>query len=332
MKRTICLLCALLCLGSLLLRSAGADVSWAYLGQAPPGPVPQVFAPGIVNTGLHTRDFAMTPDGRTIYFCVILGQYKLSNIVFCRFENGRWSAPQVVPGLDEPGVHYIEPHISPDGNKFFFASNRPVPGKVFSERDEDIWVMERRGAGWGEPMNLGAPVNTPGGEFFPTTTADGTLYYTGPDAEGKGEAIYRSKYVDGKYASPEKLPAQINAGKARYNAYFSPDGRLAIVPVWGRSDSLGGCDYYVVFHNADDSWSEPVNLGPAINTSADEHSASLSPDGKYFFFMSARMPAAESMPTRLTYDFITGLHRGAPNGNPAIYWVDAAFFEKLRPK
>jgi hypothetical protein len=332
MKLLFGTLCILVCLGSAFLLGAEQDPAWAYLGQTPPGPVPQVFAPGIVNTGLFTRDLAMTPDGCEIYFCVILGQYKLSNIVCCHFENGRWSSPQVVPGLDQPGVHYGEPHISADGRKFFFVSDRPAPGKTSAGHDDDIWVMERQGAGWGEPRNLGAPINTPGGEYFPTTTADGTLYYTGPDSGGKGEAIFRSRWVDGKYATPERMPPQINAGKARYNAWFSPDGRMAIVPIWGLPDSPGGCDYYAVFRNADDSWSEPVNLGAAINNpGSDEYSASLSADGKYLFFMSARMPDRESLPARLTYDYITGLQRGAPNGNPAIYWVDAAFLEKLRP-
>lgn len=317
----------------LAMAAAAADVpdkNAFYLGQTPPGAAPQLFAPGIVGTGMHTRDFAMTPDGREIYFCVILGQYKLSHIVGCRFENGRWSTPFVVPGLDQPEYHYIEPHISPDGRKFFFASNRPAPGKEFNERDEDIWVMERQGESWGEPRNLGAPVNTPGGEFFPSTTRDGTLYFTGPDADGKGEAIYRSRWVEGKYAVPEKMPPQINAGQARYNAWFSPDGSLAIVPAWGLPGSMGGCDYYAVFRNADDTWSEPVNLGAAINTPAsDEHSACLSPDGKYLFFMSPRLPA--SLPARLTYADIARMHVEGPNGNPAIYWVDAAFIGKLRP-
>ena len=308
--------------------AAGAEAAGPYLGQTPPGAEPRIFAPGIVGTGMHTRDFTMTPDGREIYFCVILGQYKLSSIVGCRLENGRWSAPRVVPGLDQPGVHYIEPHISPDGKKFFFASDRPLPGKEFNERDEDIWVMDRVGEGWGEPRNLGAPVNTPGGEFFPSTTLDGTLYFTGPDKQG--EAIYRSRWLDGKYAAPEKLPPQVNCGKARYNAWFSPDGGLAIVPAWGLADSRGGCDYYVVFHNPDDTWSEPVNLGAAINTPAgDEHSACLSADGKYLFFMSPRLPA---LPERLTYEYIAAMHARGPNGNPAIYWVDAAFIEKLRPR
>ena len=46
--------------------------------------------------------------------------------------------------------------------------------------------------------------------------------------------------------------------------------------------------------------------------------------------MSARLPA--SLPTHLTYADIVRLHNSAPNGNPAIYWVDAAFLDKLRPK
>jgi len=302
-----------------------------YLGQKPPGTAPELFAPGIVATGMHTRDMAMTPDGREIYFCVILGQYKLSSIVGCRLENGRWSPPRVVPGLDRPGVYYGEPHISPDGRRFFFASNLPAPGKEFSERDEDIWVMERSGDGWGEPRNLGAPVNTPGGEFFPTTTLDGTLYFTGPD--GEDEAIYRSRWVDGRYAAPEKMPPQINCGTTRYNVWFSPDGRLAIVPALGVPGGQGGCDYHAVFRSDDGTWSEPVNLGPAINTPAsDEHSACLSPDGKYLFFMSARLPGREETPERLTYENIAGLHGRAPNGNPAIWWIDAGIIEKLRPK
>ncbi len=300
-----------------------------YLGQTPPGQVPVLFAPGIVNTGLHTRDFTMSPDGRELYFVVIVGQYKLSYIVGCRFENGRWGEPEVVAGLDKPGIHYIEPHISPDGQKFFFASNLPAPGKVFAERDEDIWVMERSGSGWGQARNLGAPVNTAGGEFFPSTTRDGTLYFTGPEKEGGGECIYRSRFINGGYSQPERLPEQINAGKARYNAYFSPDDRLAIVPIYGHKANPNGVDYYVVFHNSDDSWSEPVNLGPLINTADnEEHSASLSPDGKYLFFMSPRLPA--QTPERIDFSYLRRMRTTVPNGNPSIWWVEAAFLEKLR--
>ena len=45
-----------------------SDVKGPYLGQKPPGMTPQVFAPGIVSTGLNTRDIAITPDGKHLFF------------------------------------------------------------------------------------------------------------------------------------------------------------------------------------------------------------------------------------------------------------------------
>ncbi len=44
-----------------------------YLGQEPPGFEPRLFAPGVVSTGLATRDIAITPDGNELYFSVALG-------------------------------------------------------------------------------------------------------------------------------------------------------------------------------------------------------------------------------------------------------------------
>ena len=43
-----------------------------YLGQEPPGLEPRLFAPGVVSTGLATRDLAMTPDGDELYFRSLL--------------------------------------------------------------------------------------------------------------------------------------------------------------------------------------------------------------------------------------------------------------------
>jgi hypothetical protein len=55
-------------------------------------------------------------------------------------------------------------------------------------------MVERKGEGWGEPRNLGAPINSPGAEWFPTLAADGTLYF-GSDWEGGkgGTDLWRSR-------------------------------------------------------------------------------------------------------------------------------------------
>ncbi|MCU0646050.1 MAG: hypothetical protein MUC94_17540, partial [bacterium] len=57
----------------------------SYLGQAPPGNEPLLFAPGIVSDGLHNRDLTMTPDGREIYFCSAAGNYNYMAIFCTKF-------------------------------------------------------------------------------------------------------------------------------------------------------------------------------------------------------------------------------------------------------
>jgi hypothetical protein len=102
-----------------------------------------------------------------------------------------------------------------------------------------------------------------------------------------------------------------------------------IVPTDGRPDSLGGCDYYVVFRSRDDRWSEPINLGPDVNTrGGQEFSPYVSPDGRYFFFMSSR----RSTPGRLTFAMFRELHGRPGNGNADIYWMRADFLTTLRAK
>ena len=94
---------------------------------------------------------------------------------------------------------------------------------------------------------------------------------------------------------------------------------------------MGGTDYYVVFRSADDTWSEPVNLGPVVNQErGEEWSPYVSPDGRYFFFMSARQPYPADAPERLTRDWLLDFHQGPESGNPSIYWMDAGFIEELR--
>ena len=302
-----------------------------YLGQEPPGLEPELFAPGIISTGLQTRDIAMTPDGQEIYFSVTAGPRTM--IVVTRQVDGLWSEPAVAPFS---GRHLdIEPTISPDGQKFFFLSTRPQPhqeekpGWVY----QDIWVMDREGDHWGEPYNLGSPINSEAPEYFPSITNDGTLYFT-REHEARVSATYRSRLVDGEYQEPELLGPEVNSGSNRFNAFVAPDESYLIVPTMGRQDSLGGVDYYVVFRSEDDTWSEPINMGEAINRSEGrEWSASLSPDGKYLFFMSSRLITEPAPPmTGNTISELLTISAQPGQGSSDIWWVSAEVIERLRPQ
>jgi hypothetical protein len=305
-----------------------------YLGQTPPGTEPELFAPGLVSTGMHTRDLAMSPEGDEIYFSIQAGP--LVTILGSRLVDGVWTEPEVAGFSSDPAVGNIEPHISPDGSRFFFVSNRSADGSPPPDarrgqwESADIWMMERAGGAWGTPQRVPEPVSTEAQEYFPSTTADGTLYFTREDPETGRNFIHRARRVGDGYAEPERLPEQINSAN-QFNSFVAPDESYVILGVFGREDSVGGTDYYVVFRDDDDTWSEPVNLGPLVNQArGEEWSPFVSPDGKYFFFMSGRQPYPADAPERLTREWLLDYHQGPESGNPSIYWMDAGFIEDLR--
>ena len=85
------------------------------------------------------------------------------------------------------------------------------------------------------------------------------------------------------------------------SAFIDPDERFIIVPATGMEDGLGGTDYYIVFRNKEDHWSKPINLGEKINSARGaEWSPYISPDGKYFFFMSSKTATVGEKPVPLT--------------------------------
>jgi hypothetical protein len=261
----------------------------------------------------------------------------LSVILRTKLIDGKWTKPEIVPFSADAAHQEIEPHISHDGNKLFFLSDRRPDGTALPPEErgrwahQNLWVVDRIGDEWGDPYILGPPVDSDSSEFFPSLTRDGTIYFTRSIPETQESYIYRSRFVNGSYADAERLPRQVNSTTSQYNAFVARDESYIIVPVAGREDSHGGTDYYIVFRSEDDSWSEPINLGDRINTpQTGEFSPYVSPDGRFFFFMSSRRIPWEDLPDSVTHDYITQRYAASQNGNSDIYWVDAAFIEDLR--
>ena len=221
----------------------------------------------------------------------------------------------------------FEPALSVDGSRLYFLSNRPDGDEPAG--DQDIWYVERAGEDWSTPQNLGEPVNTDGGEFFPSLASDGTLYFTRNEKGSALNQIFRSKWVNGSFQEPELLPDQVNCGTNRFNAYVSPDQSYMIVPATGMGDAFDGVDYYIVFRDMNDQWSAPINMGSQVNAdNARGWSPYVSPDNRYFFFMATRTNEIEQ--ADWTYQNLMELSDSPGNGNADIYWMDAGFIRKLK--
>jgi len=305
-----------------------------YVGQTPPGSSPQLFAPGFISTGMYERDVAMTPDGNEFYFGLISGG--AVTIAVTRLVDGHWTGPEIASFCEDPDFYYFEPHITPDGKRFLFLCTRPQEGQEPKPgwAYQDIWAVDRTADGWGEPYNLGPPVDTDAPEYFPSTTRDGTLYFTREvTEEGKRRSlILRARMVDGKYAEPEVLPKEVNPGDNQYNAFVDPDERYLIVCMSGREDNIGRSDYYICFRNDDDTWTGPINMGDEVNTPGNTApSPYVSPDGRYFFFASNRRSPEDTSSTKWSYEHILRMSTLPQNGNSDIYWMESSFIESLRP-
>jgi Tol biopolymer transport system component len=293
-----------------------------------PGPTPTLLAPGVIATGDIEFGPALTPDGRTLYFCKgSPGGKRVMWIFVSRLVNGAWTAPEIAPFSGR--YTDIDPTISPDGRRLFFASTRPTEGTA-PKKDFDLWVMDRTASGWTEPRNLGAPVNSAGSETTTSVTADGTLYIgaSGREAGGArtGRRLYRSRFVGGAYEAPEPLPAPIDAGEEESNQYVSPDGRFMIF----LSKRPGADVALYVSYFADGAWTSPAPLDANLNAEFSPYTPLISPDGKTFYFTSVKgafdAPPIAPMSTARFLEAI----RGPGNGLGDIYTLPVEALS-LRP-
>ena len=304
-----------------------AKVDMNYLGQTPPGDSAVIFAPEIIGTGMYTRDITISPSGDELFYGISLGGYTYTTIMVCRRINGRWTGPEIAPWCTDPNIMYLEPAMNQAGDKLFFLSTMADGDEATG--DQDIWYVERHEEGWSEPVNVGPPINSENAEFFPTLTSDGHMYFTRAAKGSQLNQIYRSRLVDGVYQDPELLPPQVNCGSNRFNAFVSMSEEYIIVPALGMEDTYGGADYYIVFRDEHDNWSDPQHMGPTLNSAAmREWSPYVSRDGEYIFFMSDRTKdvSAEDW----DYEAIKSLHNSPGNGNAGIYWVSAGIIDELR--
>ncbi len=305
-----------------------------YLGQTPPGNAPEIFAPGFISTGTDEVEAAFGPDGTELYLSVMaeIGTEFVAAIAVTRVENGTWTDPEIAP-FSDVGLN-MDPFVHPDGSKVYFTSTRPLEGEPMGSEDgegpkSNIWVVDKVDAGWGEPRPIGPPINGFGNVVAATVARSGTMYFTRRLEDG-WEGIFRSRFVNGEYEEPQRLPDNVNTTETQFHSSISPDESYLILSIYGRDDSFGSTDYYVTFRDSNDVWSDVINLGEPINSEETESAPCLSPDGRYFFFGSQAKTERTVDPGMTFADLKSELDIPG-NGSWDIHWVDVSVIEALRP-
>jgi len=304
----------LLLFAGLVLSCAHSDSQWPqrkglYLGQTPPGSVPELFAPGLISTPDHEHSpMVISPDGRQIIWArmPVPLDNRRQDLFEVHWNDGRWSAPLRLSFTVENRCG--APVLSPDGQSLYYKETiRDSTG-----RTSILWRVDRiDDFGWGARQRVTGLLPEVKGRVCMRFgfAENGNLYYDsgGPGADGSWTwEIFMRPFENSDYGDPVKLDGGINVGTINWTPFIAPDESYLIFS----SDRMGNGDvgdHYISFRGQNNQWSKPLAMGETVNTPRQERFPSVSPDGRYFFF-------ARHMPEQYN----------------DIFWVDAGFIRELR--
>lgn len=169
-----------------------------------------------------------------------------------------------------------------------------------------------------EPVNLGNNINSMYSEYYPSLTYnDSILVYT-RRGEGLREDFMQSmRRGDGSYSPAQPLRGMINERPSKGALNISQDGEWLLFAGNFPGRGIGDFDLYIAY-NSSEGWSDPVNLGPEINTEFWESSPSLSADKSALYFSSNRPDGYGGSDLYVSYQQPNGRFGEAINLGPLI--------------
>lgn len=192
----------------------------------------------------------------------------------------------------------IKPVVAPDGSRLYFGrSNHPSSAGGRKDR-ADAWVASATAADmYGNVQRLGSLLNSPQSDIAVGFTPEGDKLYIMRNDSESGHKKSPGLYLVAADGSGTPTPVSVDYffNKAKHqDITLSPDGKVMLLSLESYS-TYGLEDLYVSFRKSDGQWSEPVNLGPEVNTPMQEMSAFLAADGRTLYFTSNRKGGMGSM-------------------------------------
>ena len=214
-----------------LFTSQWKDEQWTEPQQLAFADFPQDVDPGAA---------FISADGRKLYLTGCGWSRDSScDLYVSEWHEGVWAMPQRLKGSINTKSWESQPCVSSDGRELFFVSRR--------NGNADIYRCIRNADGtWGEPQDLGTPVNTKGTEMAPFLHPDGrTLYFSSDKHIGMGgfDLFMSRRGEDGQWQEPVNLGFPINTQGDEINFFVAADGRTAFISSQ-REGGLGGYDIY----------------------------------------------------------------------------------------
>ncbi|WNW00961.1 hypothetical protein RRF68_08115 [Tenacibaculum sp. HL-MS23] len=282
----------------------------------------KMFLPKLFNGLPNVRDFSLNNTGDEFYFTVESYTKEYSFIAFSKKINNLWTEPKTVAFSGK--YKDLEPFLSPDGLRLFFASNRKNNTSNEIKKDIDIWYVVRKSItdDWSKPINVGEVINTVADEFYPSVTNNGDLFFTASyDSTKRKEDIYVSRFIDNKYTTPVSLSTNVNSEKYEFNAFVAPDESYIIFTSYGRKDDLGQGDLYISRKDNNNNWLPAKHLGKEINSKKLDYCPFVDSNTNMLYYTTSKNTIPKSFKSRKTMKETINFINSNANGLSRIYEV-----------
>jgi outer membrane protein OmpA-like peptidoglycan-associated protein len=245
-----------------------------------------------VNSAYDEVHPLISPDGNTLYFTRKnhpdnLGSQHRDDIWYSTLqEDHTWSpAANLGPPLNSEGHNFINA-ISPDGNLAM------VGGTYIDHSQKDkLFLSHRTSTGWSSPREIEIDdyYNLVEYNSFHVGVDGKTLVMSVKrhDSYGAKDLYVSFQRGDGTWTAPKGLGTAINTAGDEVTPFLAADGRTLYFSSNG-FPGYGSIDIYMT-KRLDDTWtqwSEPLNLGPKINTPDWDAYYSVPASGNYAYFTS----------------------------------------------
>ena len=243
---------------------------------------PKPISPKI-NRKEYVQDFpALTADQNMMFFTAVPKKQienRTGEDIFVSIKiDGEWGEP--MPLSINTQANEGTCSISADGKVLVFTScqGRKSYGSC------DLYITERIGKEWTEPLNMGEYINSPYWDSQPSLSADGrTLFFVSNRNKKNNHDIFVSyRNEQGQWTPAQALPPPINTNKDEFSPFIHANGKTLFFSSEGHI-GMGGLDLYSSeFEN--NQWTAPKNLGYPINTYLDQVSIFVTADGKKGYY------------------------------------------------
>ncbi len=193
------------------------------------------------------------------------------------------------PNVNSSDDEYF-PTFTVDGETMYFTrkkleGTKDFHGMTIDNINEDIMMSSKVNGEWQPAHDIPGPINTPdNNEGAMCIAPDGSYLIYTSCVKGNCD-LYISFYMDNDWTKPVNMGEPINTRFNEKQTSISADGRT----IYFSSDRPGGQgDLDIWTSTRDDNWnfSNPVNMGPSINTKYDDQAPFIHPDNQTLYFIS----------------------------------------------